>query len=133
MKKEEHIKRTLARFGGDINDHEKIHAYLDQYFAQFGPWHRHLLHHRKGINLIRKKFLGVPMVREICEQHIIDDIYQIPDTWAVIDGMELDFADFWVSKKTKLARGAVIEAIRDLYPNDAHLIADPKNISKLQY
>ena len=124
MLREEHERISLATFGGRYTE---IHAYLDQYFAVFGPYHRYMLHHRKGIALAVARFQGP--VRKVAEQHIIDDLGRVPADWSEGFGMDLDSADYYASMREGAKgckRGALIQAVRDLYPDDAHLIPDPK-------
>lgn len=121
MKLTDHEERTLLMFG---KKYTEVHAFLDQYFALFGPYHRYCLHHQKDIALVVQKFRGP--VRQVAEQHIMDDLGKIPSDWSAGFGVELDFADYWVSKKTKLPRGKLIDTVRMLYPVDASTISDPK-------
>ncbi len=60
----EHLKRTNG-IG------EEIHKYLDQYYQLYRGDHRIILHHRKGVELIKKLF-GEDM-GWVAEQHIKDD------------------------------------------------------------
>lgn len=128
MKLAYHEQRSLEMYG---DKYTEANMRIDFWFRQFGEFHRHMLHHRKGILLLNTEIPGP--VKPALELHVIDDIGRIPEDWAVSDGMELDFSDYWLSKKTKFKRGALIQAIRDLYPDDAHLIPGPKDIRKLHY
>jgi hypothetical protein len=76
-----HSERSLRFFG---ETYSEVHAFLDRFFRQFGPSHRQLLHHKKGIELVVGIF-GEDS-RKHAEQHIIDDLKmistsEIPDDW----------------------------------------------------
>ena len=91
MKKEEHEQRTIEMFGKPWTE---VHAFLDQYFGQYGPYHRVLLYHRLGIALICKEIPGP--VRQVAEQHIIDDLGYIPDDpYAPEFTMDRDLCNGW--------------------------------------
>ena len=128
MKLADHEERSLLMFG---RKYTEIHTFLDQYFTLFGPYHRYCLHHQKGIALAVNKFKGP--VRQVAEQHILDDLDLIPKDWSAGFEIELDFADYWVSRKAKLPRGKLIDTVRMLYPADAGAIPDPKPIEQLMY
>lgn len=77
MKISDHGKICLEKFGDKFT---LVHEYLDQYFAEFGPAHRGLLHHQQGVELIVEKFGEV--CRRAAEQHIKDDTQgYIPPDW----------------------------------------------------
>lgn len=109
---EDHEKITLEKFGKKFS---KIHVFLDQYFPTFGPYHRILLHHQKGVDLIVEKF--GEHARSVAQQHIINDQGRIPQDWRDFD-FDLDNADFWLSKKTKLELGSLKNKIKKLYPGE---------------
>jgi len=50
---EEHCKHTHKELG---NRFEEVHRYLDSYVRQFGYAHRFLLHHKEGIEEVRKYY-----------------------------------------------------------------------------
>ncbi len=76
----EHEDICLEKFGERF---EEIHRFLDQYFADFGIWHRRIFHHTEGIKLIVEKF--GQEARKAAEQHIIDDIGHIPKDWNSVE------------------------------------------------
>ncbi len=100
MKLEEHEERSRILFG---KKHTEVHIFLDQYFAMFGPYHRIVLHHQIGVNLVVAKFSD--SVRKVAEQHIIDDLGQVPDDWRNGFDFDLDYADTFLAKKTALKKG----------------------------
>lgn len=71
----------------------EVHAFLDQYFATYGPAHRLLLHHQLGVVLIIKRFGEA--ARPAAELHILRDLQperelgqawqdllgEIPESW----------------------------------------------------
>ncbi len=80
MKREEHVEICLQKFG---DRYKEIHRFLDQYFCDFGIWHRRIFHHQEGLKLIEEKF--GPDARKAAEQHIIDDIGHVPQDWNAFD------------------------------------------------
>jgi len=99
MLKNEHEKTSLMMFG---NKYPEIHDFLDQYFSIYGTYHRILLHHRAGVNLIVRKFLK--SVKSLAGQHILDDLGVIPGDWREFD-FNLDSADLCkLNLKGKLQR-----------------------------
>jgi len=76
MKLDEHMESTLMKIG---EQHKELHVALDFYFPDFdGSMHWLILHHRKGIDLMEKRFgRGV---RRAAEIHIKDDLGFIPDS-----------------------------------------------------
>ena len=69
MEQIEHEKSAMAKFGKPFSE---VHAFLDQFFPDFGPSHRRIFHHQRGVDLMVAK-LG-PDARAVAEQHILDDI-----------------------------------------------------------
>ena len=113
MKQEEHEERSLILFG---RKHTEVHEFLDQYFSMFGPYHRIVLHHQLGVQLVVAKFPGA--VRKIAEQHIIDDLGRVPEDWRDGFDFDLDYADYWLSRKTALKKGALKAVMKSLYPEE---------------
>lgn len=82
-----HAKLSVNRYGGTVEDYIKIHEFLDSSKA-FVPdmSHRALLHNAWGCYLAQDKFgFYIPnedgrdfSVRDICEEHILEDIGFIP-------------------------------------------------------
>lgn len=64
----EHIESTAGQG-------EAIHAFIDQYWEMFEDDHRVVLHHKKGVAYLVKKF-GEEN-RRIIMQHMLDDGYVI--------------------------------------------------------
>ncbi|WDP89303.1 MAG: hypothetical protein HUN04_06000 [Desulfobacter sp.] len=96
MKREEHEQRSIEMFGKPFSE---VHAFLDQYFAMFGPYHRIVLHHRRGLELMNQQIPGP--VRQVGEGHIIDDLGFIPEDWTDPEfDMDRDYADSWLNRDT---------------------------------
>lgn len=107
MKKEEHMEISIKMFG---DPGKLIHEFLDQFFGQYGPYHRFLLHNRKGIVLINQKFPGP--ARAIAEQHCLDDLGFIVDNPMSPEfTMDRDYADGWSKGNNYMAE------IEQLYPD----------------
>ncbi len=82
-----HAERSAARFGGRAEDYQAIHDWFDAAKAHMPDLrHRALRHHSEGIFLCEALF-GVAIVnadgkrvpvRQIAEQHVMDDLGWIP-------------------------------------------------------
>jgi hypothetical protein len=82
-----HGKISVKKWGGKEEDYQKIHDFLDQSKAHFPDMrHRAILHSSFGIYLAEQMF-GINIVnsdgkhisvRDIAEQHVIDDMGRIP-------------------------------------------------------
>lgn len=82
-----HAQRSAARFGGSEQDYQAIHDWFDASKAHMPDLrHRALRHHSEGIFLCEAVF-GVSIVnsdgkriavRQIAEQHVVDDLGWIP-------------------------------------------------------
>ncbi len=82
-----HGKVSVKKWGGQPEDYQKIHDFLDQTKAHFPDMrHRAILHNSFGIYLCEQMF-GINIknsdgrevsVRDIAEQHVIDDMGRIP-------------------------------------------------------
>jgi len=82
-----HGKISVKRWGGIEKDYQKIHDWLDQTKSHFPDMrHRAILHSSFGIFLCEQMF-GINIVnsdgktvsvRDIAEQHVIDDMGRIP-------------------------------------------------------
>ena len=82
-----HGKISVKKWGGKEEDYQKIHDWLDQTKSHFPDMrHRAILHSSFGIFLCEDKF-GINImnsdgklvsVRDIAEQHVIDDMGRIP-------------------------------------------------------
>lgn len=105
-----HGKVSVKRFGGKEEDYQKIHDWFDQTKAHFADMrHRAILHSSFGIFLCEQVF-GVNItnsegnlvsVRDIAEQHVIDDMGRIPSLHDYLDGMPF-YPWLGGTKKTKI-------------------------------
>lgn len=87
-----HAKSSVARFGGQRSDYQKLHDLMDETKASHASMrHRAIFHSSYGIYLI-EKILGLTIVnsdgvevstRDIAEWHVIEDLGKIPsiDEW----------------------------------------------------
>ncbi len=117
MKTEEHEETSLIMFG---QRYTQIHIFLDQYFPKFRPYHRIVLHHQKGIDLVDKEFSGP--ARAVAEQHIMEDQGSIPDDWREGFDFDLDYVDAWFARKTRLPENSMKGVLRKLYPEMAKFL-----------
>ena len=96
MKSLFHAKISAARFGGNANDYQRVHDFMDSSKAHFPDIrHRAILHSSFGIHLADKVFgtfivnsdgKEIP-VKSIAEQHILDDLGQIPTVQDYLEEM----------------------------------------------
>lgn len=98
MKPLNHSKISAKKFGGKPEDYQEIHDFFDSSKACLADMrHRAILHSSFGI-FIAEKVFGVYIVnsdgkevcvRDVCEQHVIDDLGFIPTVEKWLEGMEL--------------------------------------------
>lgn len=98
MKPYLHARVSVKKWGGAPEDYLKIHDFLDESKAHFADMrHRALLHNTFGIYICERLFghnittsAGrLVSVRDIAEQHIIDDMGRIPSVQDYLQGMPL--------------------------------------------
>ena len=91
-----HAEASARHFGGVPEDYIKIHEWIDQYKGDFGDVrHRLFLHHTKGpwmaqdvfgrfIEVVKEGKTKKVLVRDIAENHIVEDLGCIPSPgdWA---------------------------------------------------
>lgn len=107
MKPYLHALRSVKKWGGKSDDYQEIHNWFDQTKAHFPDMrHRAILHNSFGIFLLEQVF-GINItnsdgkivsVRDIGEQHVIDDVGTIPTIQDYLQGMP--FYD-WLGGKAK--------------------------------
>lgn len=93
-----HGKVSVKKFGGKEEDYQEIHDFLDHTKAHFPDMrHRALLHSSWGI-FICERIFGINIknsdgklvsVRDIAEQHVIDDMGTIPTVQDYLQGMPM--------------------------------------------
>lgn len=98
MKPYYHCKNSANKFGGIPEDYEKIHNFLDSSKAHFADArHRALLHSSFGIWLAEQMF-GITIknsdgqticVRDIAEQHVLEDLGFIPHVGKYLKHMNI--------------------------------------------
>jgi hypothetical protein len=106
MKPYLHGKVSVKKWGGKEEDYQKIHDWLDQTKSHFPDMrHRAILHSSFGIFLCEQVF-GINItnsdgatvsVRDIAEQHVIDDMGKIPTVQDYLS--EMPFYDWLGGKK----------------------------------
>lgn len=93
-----HGKVSVKKWGGTEKDYQAIHDWFDQTKAHFPDMrHRAILHSSFGIYLCEQQFgEGITnsdgrhiSVRDIAEQHVIDDMGRIPTIQDYLEGMPL--------------------------------------------
>jgi hypothetical protein len=93
-----HGKVSVRKFGGKEEDYQKIHDWFDQTKSHFPDMrHRAILHSSFGIFLAEQVF-GINItnsegkeisVRDVGEQHVIDDMGRIPTIQDYLEGMPM--------------------------------------------
>lgn len=86
MKPLDHSRNSVRRYGGTLTDYLEIHEFLDQTKAAHPDMrHRAILHNTMGPFLAAQIFGRtidvdgrVIDVRQICEDHIIEDLGRLP-------------------------------------------------------
>lgn len=98
MKPTVHAKLSVKKHGGKIDDYIQIHEWFDQTKAHVPDMrHRSILHSSFGIYLCQQQF-GVYFensegrmvaVRDIGEEHVLQDMGTIPTLQDYLDGMPM--------------------------------------------
>lgn len=98
MKPYLHGKVSVKKWGGKPEDYQEIHDFLDMSKAGHADMrHRAMLHNAMGPYVAERVF-GTNIVnsdgrkvsvRDICEQHIIDDLGRIPALSEYLEGMPM--------------------------------------------
>jgi len=87
MKPLDHSRHSVGRYGGLIEDYLDVHEFLDMTKAAHPDMrHRAILHHSMGPFIATQVFGRmltnsngrVVDVRQLCEDHIIEDLGRIP-------------------------------------------------------
>jgi hypothetical protein len=111
MKPYLHAKNSVKSFGGKLEDYLPIHDFLDESKAHFPDMrHRAMLHNSFGIYLCERIFGHtvknsdgrIVQVRDIAEQHVIEDMGRIPTVQDYLTGMPL--YDWLGGPKRKISR-----------------------------
>ena len=99
MKPHIHARNSARKFGGSPDDYQAIHDWFDQTKAHFPDMrHRAILHSSFGIFLAEQQF-GVLItnsdgkqvsVRDIGENHVIEDLGFIPTVQDYLKSMTLE-------------------------------------------
>lgn len=93
-----HGRVSVNKWGGKVEDYQEIHDWFDQTKAHFPDMrHRAILHSSFGIFLCEQVFgEGITnsdgkhvSVRDIAEQHVIDDMGTIPTIQDYLQGMPM--------------------------------------------
>lgn len=98
MKSHLHANASVSKFGGVRDDYIEIHEFLDSTKAHHADMrHRALLHNSWGIYLAERIFgrtfinaSGKEVsVRDVCENHILEDLGRIPSVSDYLNNMVL--------------------------------------------
>lgn len=120
MKPYIHAKKSVSKWGGREEDYLEIHDFLDSSKAHFPDMrHRALLHNSFGIYIAERLF-GTYIVnseerkvqvRDIAEQHVIEDMGRIPTVQDYLTDMPM--YDWLGGPKRKLTVYSLEETMVD--------------------
>lgn len=115
MKPLDHAVNSVKRYGGNHMDYVEIHEFLDMTKAAHPDVrHRAILHHSMGPFIACRVFGAyvtnsegrVCDVRQICEDHIIEDLGRIPTVSDYLDLIpETEMVQFAYRKGRKVVPG----------------------------
>lgn len=98
MKPHIHSKNSVRKHGGKVEDYQAIHDFIDSSKSAVPDVrHRAVLHSAFGIYIVERVF-GVTIknsdghtvsVRDIAEEHVIEDLGRIPTLQDYLEHMEL--------------------------------------------
>lgn len=113
MKPYIHAVSSAKKYGGKWEDYIKVHDFMDSSKAHFpGHEHRALFHHSFGCFVAEQVFGTVLVnsdgktvsVRDIAEQHIIEDLGFIPTVQDYLENMKVEA---WMAGATGRSIAAV--------------------------
>jgi hypothetical protein len=110
MKPFDHAQLSVKKYGGTENDYQKIHDFFDQTKAHHADMrHRAILHNSWGIFLC-EQFFGTTItnsdgheisVRDIAEDHVLQDLGRIPSLDEMINLIPITEIDKLSKNETK--------------------------------
>lgn len=83
MLESEHRQSCEEKLGRPYGE---VHQFLDRFYCKYGVWHRMLLHHRLGIELVGVVF--GEECRKAAELHIIEDIIKPHERKGLVGGSD---------------------------------------------
>jgi hypothetical protein len=98
MKPYLHAQVSVKKWGGEVSDYLAIHDFIDSSKASHADMrHRAILHSSFGVFIVERVFghcltlTGgrIVQVRDVAEQHVIDDLGRIPNVSEYLDGMPM--------------------------------------------
>lgn len=113
MKPLDHARQSIRRYGGVYDDYLEIHEFLDMSKATHPDMrHRALLHNALGPYIAVRVFgrtitnsdNKVLDVRQICEDHIIEDLGRIPTVSSFLDLIPAEHMNEFSHKNNRRAR-----------------------------
>lgn len=116
MKPYLHGKVSVRKWGGVESDYQDIHDFLDCTKSSHADMrHRAILHNSMGPYIaervfgknIRNSDGKLVSVRDVAEQHILDDMGRIPSVSDYLNGMP--FYDWLGGKKVKSKRTIILD------------------------
>jgi hypothetical protein len=134
VKPYKHARVSVRKFGGKEEDYQAIHDFIDSSKAHFPDMrHRAILHSSFGIYITEMVF-GTYItnsddrkvqVRDIAEQHVLDDMGRIPTVQDYLQGMPMYN---WLGGPNTIKRQISLTDPADTNADD--IVDDPKNIKR---
>lgn len=121
MKPYKHALISARKFGGAPEDYMEIHNWFDHSKAHVPDMrHRMILHNSFGIYLCEQVFGDtfensaglVVSVRDVGEQHVIDDLGSIPTLEHCLSGLELQP---WMGGPMRKKKQVDVDAIKNIF------------------
>jgi len=134
MKPYKHARISVRKFGGKEEDYQKIHDFMDSSKAHVPDMrHRAILHSSFGIYITEMVFGTFIVnsdgrkvqVRDIAEQHVIDDMGRIPTVQDYLQ--HLPMLD-WLGGPRTIKRQISLTDPMDT--NADNIVDDPQNIKR---
>lgn len=98
MKPHIHSKNSVRKFGGAVSDYQPIHDLIDSSKSCVADVrHRAVMHSAFGIYLVERVFGatlknadgGIVSVRDVAEEHVLEDLGKIPTLQDYLEHMTL--------------------------------------------
>lgn len=113
-----HAKLSMSRYGGEVDDYIQVHEFLDSSKAHVPDMtHRALLHNSFGCYIAQEKFgLYLPnedgkdfSVRDICEEHILEDLGFIPTVVKCLETLNAENAAWLWGKPSSIRKISLVD------------------------
>jgi hypothetical protein len=99
-------------------EYPEVHIFLDSYFSKYGPLHRFVYHHSRGIKDVKEKFGDIAEKAAII--HILKDCGRIPS------------ARDWSEMKVD-SLGILVNSSFNGYWNQEHFLKEARKVLNERY